>query len=214
MSTCKILVIDNYDSFVYTLVGYLQELGAETTVIRNDALSLEEATELAQGFDGVLVSPGPGDPQGAGVSIGLIHWCGEHAKPMLGVCLGHQALAEAYGGTVTHAEELMHGKTSLVSHEEHPLFANVANPFTATRYHSLAAVRETIPDELEITAQTAGGVIMGLAHREKPLWGVQYHPESVLTQDGYLMLGNWLESLGMGGVAARSARLSPLFSGE
>ncbi|MHC6174992.1 anthranilate synthase component II [Glutamicibacter sp. X7] len=214
MSTCKILVIDNYDSFVYTLVGYLQELGAETTVIRNDALSLEEATELAQGFDGVLVSPGPGDPQGAGVSIGLIHWCGEHAKPMLGVCLGHQALAEAYGGTVTHAEELMHGKTSLVNHEEHPLFANVANPFTATRYHSLAAVRETIPDELEITAQTAGGVIMGLAHREKPLWGVQYHPESVLTQDGYLMLGNWLESLGMGGAAARSARLSPLFSGE
>ncbi|GAB3621304.1 gamma-glutamyl-gamma-aminobutyrate hydrolase family protein [Glutamicibacter endophyticus] len=214
MSTCKILVIDNYDSFVYTLVGYLQELGAETTVIRNDALSLEEATEFAQGFDGVLVSPGPGDPQGAGVSIGLIHWCGEHAKPMLGVCLGHQALAEAYGGTVTHAEELMHGKTSLVSHEEHPLFANVANPFTATRYHSLAAVRETIPDELEITAQTAGGVIMGLAHREKPLWGVQYHPESVLTQDGYLMLGNWLESLGMGGAAARSARLSPLFSGE
>ncbi|WP_418907958.1 anthranilate synthase component II [Glutamicibacter endophyticus] len=214
MSTCKILVIDNYDSFVYTLVGYLQELGAETTVIRNDALSLEAATELAQGFDGVLVSPGPGDPQGAGVSIGLIHWCGEHAKPMLGVCLGHQALAEAYGGTVTHAEELMHGKTSLVSHEEHPLFANVANPFTATRYHSLAAVRETIPDELEITAQTAGGVIMGLAHREKPLWGVQYHPESVLTQDGYLMLGNWLESLGMGGAAARSARLSPLFSGE
>lgn len=214
VSTTKILVIDNYDSFVYTLVGYLQELGAETTVYRNDMISLEQATDLASEYDGVLISPGPGDPAGAGVSIDLIKWCGTHAKPMLGVCLGHQALAEAYGGTVTHAEELMHGKTSLVSHENHPVFKDVANPFTATRYHSLAAIRESIPESLEIIAQTAGGVIMGLAHRSAPLWGLQYHPESVLTEQGYQMLGNWLEFVGLQGAAGKAATLSPLFSGE
>lgn len=214
VSTIKILVIDNYDSFVYTLVGYLQELGAETTVYRNDDLSFEEVSRLAADFDGVLVSPGPGDPAGAGVSIELIKWCGEQSKPMLGVCLGHQALAEAYGGTVTHTEELMHGKTSLVQHENHPIFARVANPFTATRYHSLAAVRETIPEELEIIAATEGGVIMGLAHRSAPLWGLQYHPESVLTQQGYQMLGNWLEFLGLDGAAEKAAALSPLLSSE
>lgn len=214
MSSTKILVIDNYDSFVYTLVGYLQELGAQTTVHRNDDLSVQEAIELASDYDGVLVSPGPGDPAGAGVSIDLIKWCGTNSKPMLGVCLGHQALAEAYGGTVTHAEELMHGKTSLVQHDNHPVFKNVANPFTATRYHSLAAVRESIPEELEIIAQTAGGVIMALAHRDAPLWGLQYHPESVLTEQGYQMLGNWLEFLGLQGAAEKAATLSPLFSGE
>lgn len=214
MSNIKILVIDNYDSFVYTLVGYLQELGAQTTVYRNDDLSFAQAAELAAEHDGVLISPGPGDPAGAGVSIELIKWCGEQAKPMLGVCLGHQSLAEAYGGVVTHAEELMHGKTSLVSHERHPIFARVANPFTATRYHSLAAVRESIPDELEIIAQTEGGVIMGLAHRTAPLWGLQFHPESVLTEQGYQMLGNWLEFVGLPGAAEKASTLSPLFSGE
>lgn len=214
MSSTKILVIDNYDSFVYTLVGYLQELGAQTTVCRNDEITLERATVLADEYDGVLISPGPGDPAGAGVSIELIKWCGEHAKPMLGVCLGHQALAEAYGGTVTHAEELMHGKTSLVEHADHPIFAGVANPFTATRYHSLAVVRQSVPQELEIIAQTAGGVVMGLAHRTAPLWGLQFHPESVLTEQGYQMLGNWLESLGLRGAATKAASLSPLFSGE
>ena len=212
MSSTKILVIDNYDSFVYTLVGYLQELGAETTVYRNDDLSVQEAIELAADYDGVLISPGPGDPAGAGVSIDLIKWCGEQRKPMLGVCLGHQALAEAYGGTVTHAEELMHGKTSLVNHDNHPVFNNVANPFTATRYHSLAAVRESIPDELEIIAQTAGGVIMALAHRDAPLWGLQYHPESVLTEGGYRMVGNWLETTGLSGAAERAADLGPLIA--
>lgn len=214
MSSIKILVIDNYDSFVYTLVGYLQELGAQTTVYRNDDLSFAQAAELAAQHDGVLISPGPGDPAGAGVSIDLIKWCGEQSKPMLGVCLGHQALAEAYGGVVTHAEELMHGKTSLVSHDEHPVFAKVANPFTATRYHSLAAVRESIPAELEIIAQTEGGVIMGLVHRSAPLWGLQYHPESVLTEQGYQMLGNWLEFVGLTGAAEKASTLSPLFSGE
>jgi len=209
MST-SILVIDNYDSFVYTLVGYLQELGAETTVVRNDDVSLEEAIELAASRDGVLVSPGPGNPAGAGVCIELIKWCGAHAKPMLGVCLGHQALAEAYGGTVSHAPELMHGKTSQVEHGTDPLFAEVPSPFTATRYHSLAAENDSIPAELEVTAQTANGVIMGLRHRTAPLCGVQFHPESVLTEGGYQMLGNWLESLGLSGAAAKASQLSPL----
>jgi para-aminobenzoate synthetase component 2 len=209
MST-KILVVDNYDSFVYTLVGYLQELGAETTVVRNDDVTLAEAIEMTEARDGVLISPGPGTPAEAGVCIELIKWCGSHNKPMFGVCLGHQALAEAYGATVTHAPELMHGKTSLVEHQGASVFAGLPSPVTATRYHSLAAVRETIPDILEITAQTANGVIMGLQHRTAPLCGVQFHPESVLTEGGYQMLGNWLESLGMEGAAERAGKLSPL----
>ncbi|KHL03269.1 aminodeoxychorismate/anthranilate synthase component II [Sinomonas humi] len=212
--TTRILVIDNYDSFVYTLVGYLQQLGAETTVVRNDDVSLAEAIELATARDGVLVSPGPGNPAEAGVCIELIKWCGENAKPMLGVCLGHQALAEAYGGKVTHAPELMHGKTSLVEHEGKGVFAGLKSPFTATRYHSLAALRETIPDVLEITAHTHSGVIMGLQHKSAPLCGVQFHPESVLTEGGYQMLGNWLESLGLAGAAERAATLSPLIHAE
>jgi para-aminobenzoate synthetase component 2 len=210
MSTAKILVVDNYDSFVYTLVGYLQELGAETTVVRNDDVTLAEAIEMAETRDGVLISPGPGSPSEAGVCIELIRWCGEQAKPMFGVCLGHQALAEAYGGTVTHAPELMHGKTSLVQHGGASVFAGLPSPVTATRYHSLAAVRETIPEILEVTAETASGVVMGLQHRTAPLCGVQFHPESVLTEGGYQMLGNWLESLGMKGAAERAAKLSPL----
>lgn len=209
MST-RILVIDNYDSFVYTLVGYLQQLGAETTVIRNDDVTLDEAVALAEVRDGVLLSPGPGNPAEAGVCIELIRWCAQNSKPMFGVCLGHQALAEAFGGVVAHAPELMHGKTSPVEHNGSAMFDGVPSPFTATRYHSLAAVRETIPDELEITAQTASGVVMGLAHRTAPLVGVQFHPESVLTEGGYRMLGNWLESLGMVGVAEASSELSPL----
>ncbi|MDQ0862670.1 aminodeoxychorismate/anthranilate synthase component II [Arthrobacter globiformis] len=210
MSTAKILVVDNYDSFVYTLVGYLQELGAETTVVRNDDVTLAEAIEMAETRDGILISPGPGSPSEAGVCIELIRWCGEKTKPMFGVCLGHQALAEAYGGTVTHAPELMHGKTSLVQHDGTSVFAGLPSPVTATRYHSLAAVRDTIPEILEVTAETASGVIMGLQHRTAPLCGVQFHPESVLTEGGYQMLGNWLESLGMKGAAERAAKLSPL----
>lgn len=211
MST-RILVVDNYDSFVYTLVGYLQQLGAQTTVVRNDDLSLEEAKELAAARDGVLVSPGPGAPAEAGVCIDLIRWCGENAKPMLGVCLGHQALAEAFGGTVTHAPELMHGKTSEVEHHGTDVFTGLPSPLTATRYHSLAAVADQIPAELEVTARTASGIIMGLRHRSAPLSGVQFHPESVLTEGGYQMLGNWLEGLGLEGAAAHAATLSPLIS--
>ncbi|MCZ2403617.1 aminodeoxychorismate/anthranilate synthase component II [Paenarthrobacter sp. Z7-10] len=208
----RILVVDNYDSFVYTLVGYLQQLGAETTVVRNDDVTLAEAVELAGPRDGVLISPGPGNPAEAGICVELIKWCGQESKPMLGVCLGHQALAEAYGGMVTHAAELMHGKTSPVTHTGKNVFAGLPSPFTATRYHSLAAVSEAVPDELEVTATTASGVIMGLAHRSAPLYGVQFHPESVLTEGGYLLLGNWLESLGLKGAAAQAATLSPLIT--
>jgi para-aminobenzoate synthetase component 2 len=210
--TTRILVIDNYDSFVYTLVGYLQQLGAETTVIRNDDVTLAEAIELAAARDGVLVSPGPGTPAEAGVCIELIKWCGDSLKPMLGVCLGHQALAEAYGGVVTHAEQLMHGKTSLVHHHGDGVFAGLPSPVTATRYHSLAAVPASIPEVLEVTAETADGVIMGLAHKSAPLCGVQFHPESVLTEGGYQMVGNWLESVGLEGAAAKAATLSPLIN--
>ena len=208
----RILVIDNYDSFVYTLVGYLQQLGAETTVVRNDDVTLAEAVELAGTRDGVLVSPGPGTPAEAGVCIELIKWCGSNNKPMLGVCLGHQALAEAYGGVVTHAEQLMHGKTSEVHHHGASVFAGLPSPVTATRYHSLSAVPDSIPEVLEVTAETADGVIMGLAHKGAPLCGVQFHPESVLTEGGYSMLGNWLESLGLTGAAAKAATLSPLIN--
>ena len=211
MST-RILVVDNYDSFVYTLVGYLQELGAQTTVIRNDDLSAREALDLAAQHDGVLVSPGPGTPAEAGVSIELIRWCGTTSTPMLGICLGHQALAEAYGGFVTHAPELMHGKTSLVEHGGKDVFAGLPSPLTATRYHSLAAVADTIPADLQVTARTASGIIMGLRHATAPLSGVQFHPESVLTEGGYQMLGTWLESAGLAGAAAHAATLSPLIA--
>lgn len=208
----RILVVDNYDSFVYTLVGYLQELGAETTVVRNDDVTLAEAEKMAASRDGVLISPGPGSPAEAGICIDLIKWCGDHAKPMLGVCLGHQALAEAYGGTVTHAPELMHGKTSLVEHDSTSVFAGLPSPVTATRYHSLAAVSDDIPADLTVTARTASGIIMGLEHRTAPLTGVQFHPESVLTEGGYQMLGTWLESLGLVGAAEKAAGLSPLIA--
>ena len=214
MSSIRILVVDNYDSFVYTLVGYLQQLGAETTVVRNDDVTLAEAIDLAAARDGVLVSPGPGAPAEAGVCIDLIRWCGENNKPMLGICLGHQALAEAYGGTVTHAPELMHGKTSCVHHGGTDVFQGLKSPVTATRYHSLAAVADTIPAELEVTARTESGIIMGLRHSAAPLSGVQFHPESVLTEGGYQMLGNWLEGLGLAGAAAHAATLSPLMSTE
>ena len=208
----RILVVDNYDSFVYTLVGYLQELGAETTVVRNDDVTLAEAEDMAASRDGVLISPGPGTPADAGVCVDLIKWCGDHAKPMLGVCLGHQALAEAFGGTVTHAPELMHGKTSLIEHDSTSVFAGLPSPVTATRYHSLAAVSEDIPDELTVTARTASGIIMGLEHRTLPLTGVQFHPESVLTEGGHLLLANWLAVLGDSDAPARAAGMSPLLT--
>ncbi len=206
----RVLVVDNYDSFVYTLAGYLVQLGAEIEVVRNDAFPAEEAAERIAEFGAVLLSPGPGNPAAAGVSIPVVRAALETGTPLLGVCLGHQAIAEALGATVTHAEELMHGKTSLITHDDSPFFDGVPQPFRATRYHSLAVVDSTVPDELEVTARTDGGIIMALRHREAPVYGVQFHPESVLTEGGYRMLGNWLAASGMPEAVERAAGLSPL----
>ena len=206
----RVLVVDNYDSFVYTLDGYLQQLGAETEVVRNDWIAADAVDDAIAGFDAVLLSPGPGAPAAAGVSIPIVHAALAAGSPLLGVCLGHQAIAEALGATVTHAEELMHGKTSEVAHDGSPFYDGVPQPFRATRYHSLAVVDGTVPEELEITARTAGGVIMGLRHRSAPVHGVQFHPESVLTEGGYRMLGNWLAVVGLPEAAERAKGLSPL----
>ena len=210
----RVLVIDNYDSFVYTLDGYLQQLGAETTVLRNDAVSTDAVAELIADYDAVLVSPGPGNPAEAGISIAAVHAAIAAAKPVLGVCLGHQAIAEALGGVVTHAEELMHGKTSQVVHDGDALFDGVPESFRATRYHSLAVVDGTVPDDLVVTARTEGGVIMGVRHRSAPVHGVQFHPESVLTEGGYRMLGNWLAEAGLPEAAETARGLSPLMSSD
>lgn len=210
----RVLVIDNYDSFVYTLDGYLQQLGAETTVMRNDAIAADDVAALIADYDAVLVSPGPGTPADAGISIAAVHAAIAADKPLLGVCLGHQAIAEALGGVVTHAEELMHGKTSQVVHEGDALFEGVPENFRATRYHSLAIVDGTVPDELVVTARTEGGVIMGVRHREAPVHGVQFHPESVLTEGGYRMLGNWLAAAGLPEAAVTARGLSPLMSSD
>ena len=205
----RILVIDNYDSFVYTIVGYLRQMGADTTVVRNDVVDLDTIAD----YDGVLVSPGPGTPAEAGRSNDAVRACASTKTPMLGVCLGHQALAEVYGGVVSHAPELMHGKTSEVEHDGDSVLGGIHSPFTATRYHSLAVEPASVPDELEVTARTASGIVMGLKHRELPLHGVQFHPESVLTEGGHRLLANWLEVCGMPDAAARSAGLSPLVRG-
>lgn len=208
----RILVIDNYDSFVYTIAGYLQQLGASVRVIRNDDLTVGELEHEVANYDGVLVSPGPGTPADAGISIPMVEIALRTGIPLLGVCLGHQAIAEALGGTVTHAEELMHGKVSRVSHTGDEFFEGVPATFDATRYHSLAVVRSTVPDSLEITAETSNGVVMALHHRERPIFGVQYHPESVLTEGGYQQFGNWLELTGARGAAERARSLSPLIT--
>ena len=206
----RVLVLDNYDSFVYTLDGYLQQLGAVTEVVRNDSFAAADAASRIAEYDAVLISPGPGTPAAAGVSIDVVHAALAAGSPLLGVCLGHQAIAEALGATVTHADELMHGKTSLIRHDESTFYTGVPQPFRATRYHSLAVVDDTVPDDLEVTARTDGGVIMGLRHASAPIVGVQFHPESVLTEGGYLMLGNWLSEAGLVGAAERAAGLSPL----
>lgn len=207
-----ILVVDNYDSFVYTLNGYLHQLGATTDVIRNDDVSLGEVKDLVARYDGILVSPGPGTPAEAGISIEIVKEAVAQSVPLLGVCLGHQAIAEAFGATVAHAEELMHGKTSQVVHDDSTLFVGVPDSFRATRYHSLAVVDETVPDSLVVTARTEGGVIMGLNHRSAPVFGVQFHPESVLTEGGYTMVANWLEVTGLTGAAEVAKKLSPRLS--
>lgn len=205
----RILVLDNYDSFVYTLNGYLQQLGAETEVMRNDSVTEAELPELLAKYDAVLISPGPGTPADAGLSIPTVKYALQTSYPVFGVCLGHQAIAEAMGATVKSAPELMHGKTSRVQHDKSLIFQDVPQDFSATRYHSLAVVRDTVPADLQITGQTESGVIMSLQHRSLPIYGVQFHPESVMTEHGYTMLGNWLESLGLQGAAERAKGLSP-----
>lgn len=205
--SARILVVDNYDSFVFNLVQYLYQLGAECEVLRNDEVSTAHAQE---GFDGVLLSPGPGTPEEAGVCVEMVRHCAATGVPVFGVCLGMQSMQVAYGGVVNRAPELLHGKTSLVEHEGRGVFAGLPTPFTATRYHSLAAEPTTVPAALEVTARTHDGIIMGLRHRELPVEGVQFHPESVLTEHGHRMLANWLVECGDQGAVARSVGLAPV----
>ena len=201
----RILVVDNYDSFVFNLVQYLAQLDADVTVRRNDDVTVEDAA----GFDGVLLSPGPGTPEDAGVCMAIVRECAGRV-PIFGVCLGHQAIAAAHGAVVTRAPELLHGKTSQVHHHGAGVLAGLPDPFTATRYHSLAVDPATVPDALEVTGTTESGVIMALRHRELAIEGVQFHPESVLTEGGHRMLANWLAVCGDEGAVARSAGLAPV----
>ena len=189
-----ILVVDNYDSFTYNLVHYLAELGAQTHVVRNDGLTVEEAWALQP--EAVLLSPGPCAPDQAGICLSLIETAAE-TMPILGVCLGHQSIGQAFGGEVVRAKTLMHGKTSPILHEGRGVFGGLPSPFTATRYHSLAVRRETLPDVLEVTAWTEDGEIMGLSHRSRPIHGVQFHPESIATQHGHEMIANFLDLAGV-----------------
>jgi anthranilate synthase component 2 len=187
-----LLLLDNYDSFTYNLYHYLGELGAEVTVRRNDALDVGEA--LALGADAIVISPGPCDPDRAGISVELVR-AAAGVCPVLGVCLGHQAIAQAFGGRIERAPEIMHGKLSPIEHQGVGLFRDLPSPFMATRYHSLIAEVTDLPDCLEVTARTANGLIMGLAHRERPVFGVQFHPESIETEHGHRLLQNFLESI-------------------
>jgi para-aminobenzoate synthetase component 2 len=186
----KILVVDNYDSFVFNIVQYLQQLGAEVVVKRNDEVNANSINE----FDGVLLSPGPGTPEDAGACIEIVNAAIEKQKPLLGVCLGHQAIGAALGGKVSRAPELLHGKTSQVQHKNEGVFKDLKSPFRATRYHSLAIENPNFPNDLTITATTESGVIMGVKHKTSPIEGVQFHPESVLTEGGHRLLANWLST--------------------
>jgi para-aminobenzoate synthetase component 2 len=186
----KILVVDNYDSFVFNLVQYLQQLGSEVVVKRNDEVNANSINE----FDGVLLSPGPGTPEDAGACIEIVNAAIEKQKPLLGVCLGHQAIGAALGGKVSRAPELLHGKTSQVQHKNEGVFKDLKSPFRATRYHSLAIETPNFPNDLTITATTESGVIMGVKHKTAPIEGVQFHPESVLTEGGHRLLANWLST--------------------
>lgn len=204
----RILVVDNYDSFVHNVVHYLAQIGAEVEIRRNDD-EWFSTPGWHTGYDGVLLSPGPGGPEAAGVCIEVVQRLGGQI-PVFGICLGLQAIGVAFGAVVDRAPELLHGKTSLVHHDGQGIFTKVPDPFTATRYHSLAIVPDSLPPELEISARTGSGTIMAVRHRTWPIEAVQFHPESVLTEHGYLMLGNWLGVCGDTGAPARATGMSPL----
>ena len=206
----RVLVVDNHDSFVHTLVGYLRELGADTTLVESDATDRAEIAELLGAHDAPLLPPGPGAPSDAGVSIDAARIAVRQGVPTLGVCLGHQVIGAAFGTAVRSAPEVMHGMVSAVRHDGSELFAGVPSPFEVGRYHSLALSADDLPADLLITARAPDGTIMALAHRTLPLHGVQFHPESVLTQGGYRLLANWLRLCGDEEAVARSARLDPL----
>lgn len=201
----SILVVDNHDSFVHTLIGYLHELGAQTHIVDADAALPSHVDRYA----GVMISPGPGTPEEAGASIAVARECAARSIPLLGVCLGHQVIAVAFGASVSVAPELYHGITSRVWHDASLLYRGLENPFVATRYHSLAIEAKTLPAVLAVTARTENGEVMGIAHRTAPVYGVQFHPESVLTEGGYRLLGNWLTLVGYPSAAERGALLHP-----
>jgi para-aminobenzoate synthetase component 2 len=204
----KILVIDNHDSFVFNIVQYLDELGAATLVVKNE----EIAPDFCKDFGGVLISPGPGNPQSAGVSIAAVKYCDNENIPILGICLGLQVIGAAYGAKISSAPELLHGRTSEISHNGLDLFNDIPNNFIATRYHSLAIEPDSMPEDLQVTAKCSDGTIMGISHRKKNIVGVQFHPEAVLTQFGYELLANWLELCGDVGARNRAVGLSPLIN--
>ncbi|MCK3769362.1 gamma-glutamyl-gamma-aminobutyrate hydrolase family protein [Microbacterium aerolatum] len=205
----RVLVVDNHDSFVHTLAGYLRELGAVVDMIEADAANRGGFAALIPRYDGVLLSPGPGRPRDAGASVDVVALCAERRMPLLGVCLGHQSIGAAFGTDVSEARELMHGMVSTVEHDGSALFDGIPSPFDVGRYHSLALAEAELPAEIAVTARTASGTVMAIAHRELPILGVQFHPESVLTQHGYRLLANWLESMGSVDAVERSGSLRP-----
>jgi para-aminobenzoate synthetase component 2 len=202
----RILVVDNYDSFVFNLVHYLQQLGAEVEVRRNDDVTMADI----ETFDGVLLSPGPGAPKDAGMCLQIIQATKTHRVPILGICLGHQAIGEVFGGTINQAPELIHGRTSTIKHDGKGVFASIPQDFSATRYHSLAIDDESQLQDLEVTARTADGTIMGVRHESLPVEGVQFHPESILTEHGHLLLANWLAVCGLPSAVEVAKGLAPV----
>ena len=202
----KILVVNNFDSFVFNLVDYLKRLSADCIVLNNNQINISEI----ENYDGVLISPGPGTPEGAGASIEVVKKCAELRKPLLGVCLGHQAIGVAFGGIVERAPELLHGKTSEVTHTNSGVLQNIASPFTATRYHSLIIKSNSLPQELEVTAKSESGIIMAIKHKTLPIEGVQFHPEAILTEHGYQIIGNWLVQCGDQAARKRSEGFNPI----
>ncbi|MGP6169781.1 anthranilate synthase component II [Microbacterium sp. A204] len=206
----RVLVVDNHDSFVHTLAGYLRELGALVDMIESDASGTPGFADLLPRYDGVLLSPGPGRPRDAGACVDIVALCAAMRMPLLGVCLGHQAIGAAFGTEVSQAPELMHGMVSAVEHDSSVLFDGIPSPVDVGRYHSLALAEAELPAELAVTARTASGTVMAIAHRDLPILGVQFHPESVLTEHGYRLLANWLASIGDTHAVDAAAALHPL----